>query len=61
MIALYSYDPKIRTAIESESKYQFTITLDKLFSILPRSRKAKERYNNLINYLKTRNITTTIV
>lgn len=61
MIALYSYDPKIRTAIESESKYQFTITLDKLFSILPRSRKAKERYNNLINYLKTRNITMTIV
>lgn len=49
---LEGYDGNIRKAIENKMPYSFDITLDDLFSIIPRDRKAKDRYNNLIRHLK---------
>lgn len=49
---LEGYDGNIRKAIENQMPYSFEITLDDLFSIIPRDRKAKDRYNNLIRHLK---------
>lgn len=47
MISLYSYDPKIRDSIENETTYSFDITLDELYNLIPKKRKAKDRYNKL--------------
>ena len=41
--------------------YSFSITLDELYNLIPKSRKAKDRYNKLINFLNTKNIKMTIV
>ena len=60
LVLLYSVDPKLRAAVENSQPYQFNITLDKLYSILPKGRKAKDRYTTLINYLKQLSITMTI-
>ena len=49
---LEGYDGNIRNAIENNRPYSFNITLDDLFSIIPKDRKAKGRYNNLIRHLK---------
>jgi hypothetical protein len=49
---LESYDANIRNAIENQMPYSFSITLDDLYSIIPKDRKAKDRYNNLIRHLK---------
>lgn len=60
LVALYSYDSKIRDAIESNLPYNITISLDELYNITPRDRKAKSRYDNLINYLSHYQIKLTI-
>ena len=60
LVLLYSVDSKLRAAVENSQPYQFNITLDKLYSILPKGRKAKDRYTTLINYLKQLSITMTI-
>ena len=49
---LESYDANIRNAIENNMPYSFSITLDDLYSIIPKDRKAKDRYSNLIRHLK---------
>lgn len=49
---LESYDANIRNAIENNMPYSFSITLSELYSIIPKDRKAKDRYNNLIRHLK---------
>lgn len=54
MISLYSYDPRIRDSIENETPYSFDITLDELYKIIPKSRKAKDRYDKLCKYLNIR-------
>ena len=56
MISLYFYDPKIRDSIENETPYSFDITLDELYKIIPKKRKAKDRYNKLCKYLNYRGI-----
>ena len=60
LVALYSYDSKIRDAIESNLPYNITISLDELYNITPRDRKVKSRYDNLINYLSHYQIKLTI-
>jgi len=60
MISLYSYDSKIRDNIENETNYSFDISLTKLHGIIPKSRKAKDRYNDLYNLLISRKITMNI-
>ncbi len=60
LVALYSYDSKIRDAIESNLPYNITISLDELYSIIPRDRKAKSRYDNLIRFLSLYQISLTI-
>lgn len=49
---LMGHDANIRNAIENNMPYSFSITLDDLYSIIPKDRKAKDRYNNLIRHLK---------
>lgn len=61
MILLYSYDPMIRNSIENGKPYSFSITLDELYNLIYKSKKAKNRYNKLINFLNTKNIKMTIV
>ena len=60
MVSLYRYDAKIRESIENETSYSFDIPLDELYKIIPKSRKAKDRYKGLIETLNKRNITMNI-
>ena len=49
---LEAYDANIRNAIEHNRPYSFTITLDGLYSIIPKDKKGKDRYARLIKYLQ---------
>lgn len=49
---LMGYDANIRNAIEHNRPYSFTITLDDLYSIIPKDKKGKDRYSRLIKYLQ---------
>ena len=60
MVALYAYDPNLRTAIINQKPYSLSITLNEIWSIIPRNGKHKGRYKPLINYLKKRQVTLTI-
>lgn len=60
MITLYSHDSKIRECIKKSVDYSFTITLTDLFTLVPKKRKAKDRYDNLVKFMGNRNITMTI-
>lgn len=51
---LEAHDANIRNAIESNRPYSFTISLDDLYSIIPKDKKAKDRYARLINYLQNK-------
>ena len=53
LIALYSYDNKIQAAVEKNENlpYQFSISLDDLFKLIPRDRKNKSRYDSLVEFL----------
>ncbi|MBQ6577711.1 MAG: hypothetical protein IJL91_08190 [Bacteroidales bacterium] len=57
---LYSYDPKIRSAIESGTSYRFTIHHDTLFKLIPWRLPRKSRFSGLQALLDTYNITMTI-
>jgi hypothetical protein len=56
LVLLYSHDPHIRNSIENEASCSFNITLDELYNIIPKSRKAKDKYNNLVKFLNNRKI-----
>lgn len=60
LVSLYRHDPKIRESIENETSYSFDISLDELYKLIPKSRKAKDRYNGLVKMLDNRNITMNI-
>ena len=60
MVSLYRHDPRIRDGIENEKAYSFDISLDELYKLIPRPRKAKDRYNGLVKMLNNRNITMNI-
>lgn len=60
MVALYDYDPNLRTAIINQKPYSLSITLNEIWNIIPRNGKHKGRYKTLINYLKKRQVTLTI-
>ena len=60
MVSLYRHDPRIRDSIENEVPYSFDIGLDELYKLIPKSRKAKDRYNGLVKMLDNRNITMNI-
>lgn len=60
MVSLYRHDPKIRESIENETSYSFDISLDELYKLIPKSRKAKDRYKELVKMLDNRNITMNI-
>ena len=49
---LMGYDGNIRNAIENQMPYSFNITLDDLYSIIPKDKKGKDRYARLIKYLQ---------
>ena len=49
---LEAYDANIRNAIENQMPYSFSITLDDLYSIIPKDKKGKDRYTRLIKYLQ---------
>lgn len=57
MVALYSYDPILRTAIINQKPYTLSIPLDDIYNIIPKDSKRKRAYNNLVNYLKLRQVT----
>ena len=57
---LEGYDGNIRNAIENNKTYSFDISLDDLYKIIPQSRKTRDRYKRLIDYLKKRKITLNI-
>lgn len=61
MILLYTYDSKIRDSIMKGKAYSFSITLDELYNLIPKSRKAKDRYKGFVNFLNTKKIKMTIV
>ena len=56
LILLYSHDSRIRDSIENEASYSFDITLDELYKIIPKPRKAKDRYNKLVKLLTDKGI-----
>ncbi len=58
---LEGYDGNIRNAIENNRPYSFGITLDDLYKIIPKGKKAKDRYTTLINYLLKQNITMNLI
>jgi hypothetical protein len=60
MVALYDYDPNLRTAIINQTPYSLSISLNEIWNIIPRNGKHKGRYKPLINYLKKRQVTLTI-
>lgn len=57
---LYSYDPRIRSSIESGTTYSFTIPHDTLFKLIPWRSPRVSRFSGLIALLDTYNITMTI-
>lgn len=57
LVSLYPYEPKIRDSIENGKAYSFSIPLNALFKLIPRPRKAKDRYKAFIGFLKDRGIT----
>lgn len=61
LILLYSYDTKIRDSIENNTPYSFDITLDELYKLVKKKRKAKDRYKSFIKYLKGKKITMRII
>lgn len=61
LVLLYSYDSKIRDCIENGKSYTFCITLDKLYELIPKKRKAKDRYKRFIKFLSLKKIEMTIV
>ena len=48
---LEGHDANIRTAIENNRPYEFSISLNDLYSIIPKDKKSRDRYKNLIRYL----------
>ena len=58
---LEGYDPNIRKAIENNIPYSFSITLDELYRIIPQSKKSKDRYERIANYLQKQQITMSII
>ena len=57
---LYSFDPKIRSAIESGTSYAFSIPHDTLFKLIPWRVARISRFSGLKALLDTYNITMTI-
>ena len=57
---LYSYDPRIRSSIESGTTYNFTIPHDTLFKLIPWRSPRVSRFSGLKALLDTYNITMTI-
>lgn len=49
---LEGYDANIRNAIENNRPYCFSISLGKLYSIIPRDKIGKDRYTRLTKYLQ---------
>ena len=60
IICLYSFDPMIRSAIESGTSYRFTIPRDTLFDLIPWRTPRVSRFSGLKALLDTYNITMTI-
>ena len=60
IVSLYDYDSRIRDSIKNETPYSFTITLDELYKIIPKPRKAKDRYKDYIRFLSNKGITMNI-
>lgn len=60
MVLLYSYDPNIRNSIENGTGCSFNIPLDELYKIIPKPRKGKDRYNELVKLLINKGITMNI-
>lgn len=58
---LEGYDGNIRNAIENNKPYSFGITLNDLYKIIPKGKKAKDRYTTLINYLLKMKITMNLI
>ena len=58
---LYSYDPKIRSAIESSSPCSTTIPKKDLFNLIPKDKKEVGRYKRFIKFLKAMGITLQII
>ena len=48
---LEGYDGNIRTAIENNRPYSFDISLNDIFSVIPKDKKSRDRYKNLVRYL----------
>ena len=61
MVALYSYDPNLRTAIINQNPYTLSIPLDDIYNLIPKDSKRKRAYNHLVKYLKQRQVTLTII
>ena len=61
LAVLEGYDGKIRDAVDNDLPYSFDITLNDLYKLIPQSKKAKDRYKRLVNYLITRKITMRII
>ena len=50
---LGDYDNNIIKSINSKTKYELIISIDKLYELIPVSRKEISKYFPLLNYLKT--------
>ena len=61
LAVLECYDSKIRDAVDDNMSYSFDITLNDLYTLIPKPKKAKDRYSGLVGYMKTYRITMNII
>lgn len=60
LVMLYSHDPALRSSAINKIPYTLSISLDKIYRLIPKDSKRKRAYKSLINYLKKQNITLSI-
>ena len=61
LAVLEGYDSNIRDAVDNGLPYSFDITLTDLYKLIPKPKKAKDRYSGLVGYMKTYRITMNII
>ena len=59
--ALCNYDDGFNEAWESGATYQLVVNLSELYTICPRKYQRTLMYGRLVRFLKTKNITLTVV
>ena len=60
VITLYPHYPQLKMLVEDGKSGVIDITLDELYKLLPKPRKAKDRYTSIVSWLSDKGITLNI-